>query len=331
MDLESGRNLRSPYEYVVRWVLLGGNRLLITAGVVIGFFVLTLMLVRYGPLSVGPRSPIQSILGSGVVAGLFSLISLTLTINQLISSRVFGTLDQLQQRLEGGTGVRETVSEIADHPSPPVQTAGFIAFTGETLREQANGLRAEPPVRDEEMRDRLESYVDDLTEYADVIEQVEGEMPAEKVISTLAGPDFAHHLNETDELRSRRYEELTADERDALEMIASLLGVIAVFRQYYKTLAIHQELAQLSRQFIFVGLPAVTVALLVPLLYETNPPLVLTSLPIDLVISASLAIAITPLVLLMVYVLRIATIFRYTVSVAPFVPPEEWPWSEEPE
>lgn len=156
-------------------------------------------------------------------------------------------------------------------------------------------------------------------------------MPAERVISLLAGPDFAHHLNRTNDLRGRQHEHLTAEERETLDTIADLLGVITVFRQYYKTIALHQELAQLSRQFIFVGFPAVVVALLVPLLYETNPAAVLTSYPLGPIISASLAIVLAPLVLLMAYLLRIATIFRYTVSVAPFVPPEEWPWSEEPD
>lgn len=114
-------------------MLIGGNRLFITAGIALGFFLLTWELISSGILSVGPRSPIQSILGSGVVAGLFSLISVTLSINQLISSRIFGALSSLQQKLEGGTDLRATVADIADHPSPPIATAGFISFIGETI------------------------------------------------------------------------------------------------------------------------------------------------------------------------------------------------------
>lgn len=70
------------------------------------------------------------------------------------------------------------------------------------------------------------------------------------------------------------------------------------------------------------------VALFAPLLYKTNPSAALTP-HLTLVVSASLAVVVAPLVLVMVYTLRIATIFRYTVSVAPFVPPAEWPWDEE--
>lgn len=328
MDLGSGRDTNSYYDYLARWILLEGNRLLLTGGVVLGFFLLTLFLVSYGIISVGPQSPIQSILGSGVVAGLFSLISVTLAINQLISSRVFGTLDQLQDKLEGGNDLRNTVSEIADHPSPPIRIANFIAFVGETLQERAESLPNDHDFRDDAIQEQIQSYSSDLTAYAETVQQISGEMPAEKVIATLAGPDFAYHLNQTDELRSKQHENLTKEEREILDTIADLLGLITIFRQYYKTIALHQELAQLSRQFIFVGLPAVIAALLAPLLYKTNSPVALTSYPHELVIVITLAIVITPLVLLMAYMLRIATIFRYTVSVAPFVPPVEWPWSE---
>lgn len=262
------------------------------------------------------------------MAGLFSLISVTLLITQLISSRVFGALDTLQDKLKGGSDLRDTVSDIADHPSPPIHTAEFISFTGETLQKQLEELQETQEYRDDTVEDLIDSYINDMNEYTDVVQQVSAEMPAEKAISTLAGPDFAHHLNQTDELRSTQCENLTKDDRDTLDTITDLLGVITVLRQYYKTIALHQELAQLSRQFIFVGFPAVAVALLVPLLYQTNPPEVLISYPLAPILSASLAIILTPLVLLLAYILRIATIFRYTVSVAPFVPPVEWPWSE---
>lgn len=261
------------------------------------------------------------------MAGLFSLISVTLLINQLISSRVFGALDGCQDKLESGSDVRNTVSDIADHPSPPIHTADFISFTGETLQEQAEDLRGTHEYRDDTIEELIDSYADDMNEYADIVQEVSAEMPVETIISTLAGPDFAHHLNQTDKLWSTQYENLTRDERDTLDTIANLLGIIAMFRQYYKTLALHQELAQLSRQFVFVGFPAMVVTLLVPLLYQTNPPEVLISYPLAPILSASLAVILTPLVLLLAYILRIATIFRYTVAVAPFVPPVEWPWS----
>lgn len=328
MTLDTERGVRSWYEYLTRWVLIEGDRLVLTACVVVAFFLYMWAFTSHGVLSVGPRSSIQSILGSGVVAGLFSLISVTLLINQLISSRVFSSLDTLQEKLEGGVELRDTVSAIADHPSPPVHTADFIAFTGETIQTELEALQGNHKYRDETTEETIESYISDMREYTDILQQVSADMPAEEVISTLASPEFAHQLNATDYIQSTEYKNLSRDERKSLDSIAELLGVISVARQYFKTIALHQELAQLSRQFVFVGFPAVVVALLVPLVYRTNPPEVLTSYPLAPLVSASFAIILAPLVLLLAYMLRISTIFRYTVSVAPFVPPAERSWTD---
>lgn len=330
MAIDSAESSSSHIQRFSRWLLIDGNRLLITGAISVGFFAFSWWLFATGILAVGPRSPIQSILGSGVVAGLFSLISVTLAINQLISSRVFGSLDSLQKKMEGGSNLRDTISEIAEHPSPPVNVADFISFIGTTLQMQARQLANTHDHGTEAATTDLESYTDDLEDYAERIQRVSSDMPAETVISILAGPDFAYFIDQTDTVRSRKHEHLTAQELEILDKIATLLGAISVFRQYIKTISLHQELAQLSRQFIFVSFPAVLVAILVPLLYRTNPADVLTTYPLELIISLSLAIVLTPLVLLMAYMLRIATIFRYTVSVAPFTPPVEWPWTDEP-
>ncbi|MFC4550739.1 MULTISPECIES: hypothetical protein [Halorussus] len=324
MNFDSVVGRESRYARLAQWALIEGDRLLITAGVSAATFALTWTLIASGTLSVNPRSPIESILGSGVVAGLFSLISVTLTINQLVSSRVFGGLDTFQEKFEGGNDLRNKIAEISGHPSPPIDAAEFIAFIGETLGEQAVALRDERDRDDEEMGEEIASYVDDLVEYAQPVREVSNEMSPETVILTLAGPDFAQYLNRTDDLRSGRYEELTDAESDRLDSIAHLLSALTVFRQYFKTISLHQELARLSRQFVFIGFPAVMVALLAPLLYKSNPAAVLVPYSLPLIMSASLTVVVTPLVLLMVYMLRIATIFRYTVSVAPFVPPAEW-------
>jgi hypothetical protein len=94
--------------------------------------------------------------------------------------------------------------------------------------------------------------------------------------------------------------------------------------------ALHQELAQLSRRFVFVAFPASVVALLVSLLYKTNSGAALTPY-LPLAISASFAIVVAPLVLVLASMLRLAPVFEYTVTVAPFVPPAEWSWTQEPD
>lgn len=112
MEQTAERGYWTMYFRAARWTMLEGNRLFLAGGVTLGVFLLTWGLVAFGIISVGPRTPITSILGSGVVAGLFSLISVTLAINQLISSRIFGGLSQMENKIEGGHELRDTVAEI---------------------------------------------------------------------------------------------------------------------------------------------------------------------------------------------------------------------------
>lgn len=328
MEESSERAPRRAYLRFVRWTMLEGDRRLLAGGATLGFFVLTWGLVAGDAISVGPRTPIRSILGSGVVAGLFSLISVTLAINQLISSRIFGGVNQMETKLDAGRELRDTVGDIAGR-SPPVRTAAFVPFVGTALRERAQTLGAVHR-SDGELGDAIDAYVDRIDDYADHLHRVSDEMPAEQVIAVLAGSRFAHHYNRGDELQRNYAVDLSEVELQQLDSIAELLGALSIVRQYFKTIALHQELAELSQRFVFVAFPAVAVALLVPLLYKTNPPAMLTPY-LPLIVSASLAVVVAPLVLVLAYMLRIATIFKYTVTVAPFVPPTEWPWAEESE
>ena len=329
MGQRSGWSPRTTYVRFARWTILTGSRRVLAGGVTLGFFLLVWGLVSHGVISVGPRTPITSVLGSGVVAGLFSLISVTLAINQLISSRIFGGLSQMENRLEGGRELRDTISNIAGE-SPPIRTAALLSFIGETLEEQAHTLSNVHRSGDAEIDEALDSYVTGIDDYAEHLQQVSDDAPAQTVIATLAGSGFAHHHKRTDDLQENYATDLTDIELERLDAIKKLLDALSISRQYFKTVAIQQGLAQLSRQFIFIAFPAVMVALLVPLLYKTNPPAVLSP-HVPLIASASLAVVIAPLVLVLAYILRIATIFEHTVTVAPFVPPAEWSWNEDPD
>lgn len=68
-------------------------------------------------------------------------------------------------------------------------------------------------------------------------------------------------------------------------------------------------------------------ALAVPMLYRSNGA-TLPGWVLPWVISAAVAAVLAPLVLLVVRLLRVSTVMRYTVSAGPFAPPEDWPWNE---
>jgi hypothetical protein len=77
--------------------------------------VLTLALVRLDVIFVGDDSTISSLLASGVTSGLLALVTVALTINQLILSRVFGSPNELADRYDAAT---ERIVTVVSTPSP---------------------------------------------------------------------------------------------------------------------------------------------------------------------------------------------------------------------
>ncbi|WP_436929946.1 hypothetical protein [Halosimplex halobium] len=310
------------------WLFLDGNRWLIAAAVCLTVFAVVRVAVAAGVLAVGPSGNVPTVFGSGITAGVFTLVTLTLTVNQLVSSQAFGKPPSLRERYEKGADLREAVVEAGDRATVPVDAAEFVAAIGEAINDRADSLRAArraTAAGADAGEDDLVALAGDLSGYAESIERVSGEMEPVRVISLTAGSDYARF--------HRRLRAVTAGAdlphpvADDVDAVDRLLGHLSVARQYYKTLALHQELAKLSREIIYVSLPALLVALSVPLLYRSNEA-TLPEWALPWVISAAVAVVLAPLVLLVVRLLRVSTVMRYTVSAGPFAPPEDWPWNE---
>ena len=318
----------STFSRLLRWLFVGGNRLGITGGLLVAVFLLTWGLISMDVLTVGPRSSVKTMFGSGIVAGVFTLITVTLSINQLISTRVFGAPNTLSSKYEGEEKLRRTVESFADHEVSPVSPAEFISLIGRLLHERVKKVGAST-VRDRQSSDEeMEAYISDLGQYASDIRSVSESMHPMSVIMTVEGDDYAQYVCETERLQRTRADHLSKDVTEHLDAINELLRALSVSRQYFKTMTIQQEFAQLSRLLIFVSIPAVLTAIYAPLLYQSGPDTLIAAQYLPLVLSGAIAVVLTPLVLLLVFLLRITTVMRYTVSVGRFSAPSKWPWSE---
>lgn len=327
-DRASTTDAGSTVARLVKWVTLDGSRLAIAGVLIVGIFLLTLGLVAADVLTVGPRSSVKTMFGSGVVAGQFTVITVALAINQLVSSRVFGSPNDLSEKFEGGQDIRENVERIASRGSSPVETAAFVSFIGTALRERLAAFGRNVGARPDLPDDELEAYSSRLDEYAAEIERVSDEMHPVTVIEITAGSEYARHIRDTDEVSHGRSDELPERAREDLTAIGELLRSLSISRQYFKTIALQQDFAQLSRLLIYAAVPAVLTSLYVPLLYQSGPSTTIPVRYLPVVVSGAIAVVLLPLVILLVHLLRLTTIMRYTVSVGPFVPPVEWPWSE---
>jgi len=313
-----GQEPGGPIDAVRRWLLIDGNRLAVALGVSVGIGAVIYGLVAADYLAVGPQSHFPTLTGSGLTSGLLTLLTVTLSINQLILSRVFGSTDKLSDRLSGVVDFRDRVETIADVPASPSNPAEFLALVGETMVDRVERVR-----RTADPNPDLRSYLDAIEGYAGKLSSLrERSDSTRELLSTLLGPGYANNLVATERVRNEYEGDLPEEASDHLAAIHDLLKAVAVTRQFFKTLAIQQDLARLSRMLVYFGVPGLVTLFGLTLAYTRSTVSVPPALRIW-VASVGLAVVSLPISVLVAYMLRVATVSLYSVSVGPFVPPEE--------
>lgn len=308
---------------VLTWILIAGDRRLVAGAFVLGIVLVLLLAVQLGVVAVGPASSIRTLLSSGITSGLLALITVSLSINQLLLSRVFGSPGGLEDRLSGTLDLRERVEEVGDLPVSPNHPVAFLGVHGPLLADRAVTLRSgvDGDGRgDEELgefTDLVEAYGDHLGTFRD------SERGTFDALAAILGSEYADLLQESRRIERTRAGGLSSTGRRALEDIETLLRSIAVLRQFFKTASIQQDLARLSQLVAYSGLVALVTTYLLTLVYHSSSGATLPGGVLEWLAPLGLAVTVVPLAFLISYTLRVATISRYTVSVGPFVPPEE--------
>ncbi|MDS0259725.1 hypothetical protein NDI56_10005 [Haloarcula sp. S1CR25-12] len=307
----------------LHWFVLGGNRLAVALLLVAGVVALLYVAARVGLLAVGPQSIAATAFASGFISGTVTLVTIALSINQLILSRVFGSPSGLSQKLQGTRDLRERVRTHAGEPAVPNDPAAFLGLVAATLSERANRLHAACGDADDDLRRAVADYADGIVAYGDAITaNVDSQTPIVNVLDVVLGTEYARNMTATVHLRNSYDDRLPEAAADELDAIDDLLEAVAVTRQFFKTLSLQQDFARLSRVVAYTGLIALVASVVLALLYRTNGATIPTAL-LPAVVSLGIGVIVTPLCIFIAYVFRAATVARHTVSVGPFVPPEE--------
>lgn len=310
---------------LIRWIYLTGNR--VTVAVVATVMVVGGMavLVSLDVFAVGAGSAFPAVLRSGVLSGMITLLSLVVSINQLILSRIFGTAGGLWDDLEGSLAFRETLEDIASVDASPNEPDSFIALIGETLRTRVRPLSNVGGKGSLPTRDEMETYVSEVTAYAEKLAGAAELDDSMQVLILALGTQYADHIDTTRALQQRYGSAFSAEASDSLTDVLALLKSMAVMRQFYKTLTLQQSLAQLSRDILYTGVPAILVTFFIPVVYSPSPevPTALDPQYLPLLAVVGTGFILLPLFVLVAYILRIATITLYSVSVGTFTPPSQ--------
>lgn len=313
----------APSRAIAEWFLVMGDRRLVAAVIVLVAVFVVRVLVAVDLVYVGPGGFVGNLFASGLTAGLVTLLTLALSINQLVLSRIFGSPNEFADRLNGARELRSTVESLTDEPSSPVDPSEFLSQLARGLTDRAVALDDAIAAGDWQPPDDVIMAIRDAADYGRSIDQrLTGQTHLIEALDVVIGTAYAEHMVAVKHLRNRYGESLSPDALTELEALDDLLEALAITRQFFKTMALQQDFAKLSRLIISLGLVALLVAIAVALVYRSDATTVPPALLGD-VVSVGIGVVLAPLAAFVAYLARAATIAHRTVSVGPFVPPTE--------
>jgi hypothetical protein len=263
---------------------------------------------------------------TSAVTGVFTIVAVTISINQLVLSRVIGSPSKIRDRIDSVEQFRSHVA--ANDPTlqvSPTMPADFLNALLRTLSSRVAELevvkRAAHSSRTNDIEE-LQSTLQNICEQARK-DLERSDYRLFRVLSPILTNEFSRHLNTAREIKAQS-SELPAEQRESLERVIETLEEVNITRHYFKTLYIHEELATVSRLILLTGLPAVLVSIGIILLYSADT-VYLGETALLVAVSVGLGIVLLPLNVLFAYGLRMGTIAKMTTTFGAFTPVDEMP------
>ena len=312
---ESGLKLR---------LLLRTNRLVVTgvlAGLVFAAFLAAGANTGTPFRTTVAETSVLDYLFSSMLGALVTTVTLVITINQLVLSQETGPLGDQHHRMNATMDFRTYTDELLGKTTPPDPSA----FLGELLRlnrERAKTLRdavADAPSAD--LRDEVAVVVDDITDNAANVADRLDDAQFGTFEVVLAALDFDYSWKVFHVERIRDVYDLTDDQDDALDDLRTSLVMFAPAREHVKTLYFQWALVDLSRLVVYAAIPALVISGIGVAFVDsaTVPGATLGISNLLWVVAAGFTLTLVPFLLLVAYVLRIATVAKRTLAIGPLV------------
>ena len=308
-----------------RWVLVDLNRYALAVGIAaLGFGAFAVLEVTTTLVVTRDTVPMLYLF-SALAGGNITLITIVVTINQLILSRELRSPRELETEMHAASEFRNEVEAETDTPVVPERPGEFLEVLVEATR-QATGTLDDlgDDLADADVQSAIEALTlrlaSELDTTADRLAASEnGVFPA---LSTILDANFATHINRSRWIKETHADVLSEQTETAFTELEQRLEQLDVARQYFKTIYIKQELADLSNGVMATGLVAVIVALTF-IAWLGNLSGSDSSWASPFLLPTGVMVTLFPLALLISHVFRIATIARRTAAITPFLAPSQ--------
>lgn len=304
----------------VEWVLVDGDRVLLALGLSAAVPALFLALHAAGLIAFTNANSVTR-MASGMIAGTFSLVTLVVSINQLILSREFSTAGEFRDLLAGVGEFRADVADVTGEPAPPAVPTLLLERLVDAVRERAAALVDAVDDGDEEYRDRVGGYVDAVVESTARVDEGLEDAGDEAFDALVAAVEYddTRQLHAAERLRNGAPGD-SGEVATAFDDLLEALRLFAAAREHVKTVYLQRELTRFSQLTVYSGLPSVLAAVLIALLYGDLGGATLGAGYVPYAVSLLAAVVSVPLALLAAYILRTATLIRRTAAVGPILP-----------
>ncbi|WP_256393628.1 hypothetical protein [Natronoarchaeum rubrum] len=324
------------------WLTLYGSRYAVAALVliVVAAVVATLVVTSVVPPA---NADAMLYLFSAFVGGNFTLITVVLSINQLVLSQQLQAPNEIRSEIEATIEYRRNVEGVTGVDVLPVVPRAFLRRLLESTRQHAQALGG---LVARTGRPDLERDVDEVVEAvtasadrADVLltgdggdEEIESDrrgaddpsgMGIFAVLAVLLSTNYAAQLRDAARIRADHGDALREAESVALDELTDALRGLDVARQYFRTIYVQEELARLSRLLLYVGIPAIVAAALLLPVYRTPGVPTVPRWTLGPLFTLGVVVSLAPIAVLFAFVLRLTVVSQRTVAVTPFTTPRQ--------
>jgi hypothetical protein len=317
---------RAGESRVKLWVLLDADRRVVAAVPVVVTFLALVVLGTLDPSplpeAVGDKDPIETTF-QGFLTAIITGVTLVVTLNQLVLSQELGAVGDQRERMDEAMAFREDAEGAIDAPAAPPEPAAFLQSVVDATSARAADLAdAVAEADDDRLRERVDGLVDSIEGNADAVTGRLADAQFGTFGVLAAALDYNYSWKVYEARRIRNTHDLSEEADRALDRLTEALTFFGPAREHFKTLYFQWEIVNLSRAILYAAVPALLVSVGMILFVDDPGTVTGTTLGVGnllWVVSGAVALALVPFMLLLSYVLRIATVAKRTLAIGPFV------------
>lgn len=313
----------SSRNQLVEWILVDGSRLLLTFAVSVLVLLVLLASYRLGVISFTNDDSVTR-MASGMIAGSFSLVTIVVSVNQLILSQEFSPVGEFRDQFEEILEFRRDVEDAANISATPAAPARLLELLSKDIRHHANALdESVAGHNDPKFREQVTQFtrgIEKRTEHLDETLE-DSRVNAFDALAAAIEYDDMWQLYITRHLRNTGS---TSEETDQkFDQLIEALRRFSTAQAHFKTIYLQRELTRYSQLTIYSGVPAIVAAILIVLLYGGvgGAPLRIPYQPYVIIVLST--VVFLPVGLLASYILRTVTLARRTAAIGPMFPQKD--------